>query len=156
MSAPLSNNRPDDAAGAAVQPSGPLLVRKIGAVTLGVAASAALGYAATLLRPSDGALAVVAIFMALTAPALIGIAWILLVPVEPEYRHGEDTVERAWYRQAVYGAFHDLLITLGLTLAALSVGRVEVAGTTMLIVILVALAADVAVRYQRAKRAGRG
>ncbi|WP_369061413.1 hypothetical protein [Kocuria rhizophila] len=111
--------------------------------------AAAVGGIASLTRPDDSWRAF-AVFpgCALSPMAMLG--WFVFVSrytvtVEP---HAEDGVEHRWYAQAAYGAFHDVITTGGIALLVLSVSRLEVTGSTVLLWALILAAADVAVRYQ--------
>ena len=57
-------------------------------------------------------------------------------------------MEHRWYEQAAYGAFHDIITMGGIALLALSVSRLEVTGSTVLLWMLILASADVVVRYQ--------
>lgn len=59
-------------------------------------------------------------FALTTAPILVGGAWVLLPEADGPSgpAHAEDTVEASWYLRATSGAFTDLIIALGLAVAA--------------------------------------
>lgn len=133
------------------------LGRKVAAITFGLAGAIAVGFISSLVRPEDQRLLVILVFAACTLPVLAALAWVILVPTYGRPSHPEDTVEHRWYSDATAGAFGDILLTAGLALTALSLTSIEVAGTTVLLALLIGMMIDVIVRYQvlkaRANRA---
>ncbi|OKL54555.1 hypothetical protein BSZ39_03615 [Bowdeniella nasicola] len=136
----------------APQSSAQFLGRKILAVLLGIAASIADGFLTAYLRGGENRWLIIIVFAAVTAPFLIALAWVLLVPTPAADEHGEDTIEQVWYRDASQGALHDLVAAVGLATAALVITNVDISATAVLPIILVFAMLDVVVRYTVAKR----
>jgi len=115
--------------------------------------AAAVGGIASLTRPENPWLAFAA-FAGCTLAPMAMLGWFVFVSrytvtVEP---HAEDGVEHGWYEQAACGAFHDIITMGGIALLVLSVSRLDVTGSAVLLWMLILSAADVAVRYQVLKR----
>jgi len=86
-------------------------------------------------------------------PAAYGIGTLVLIgPIEPEYH--EETVEHRWMVRASSGAFLDVVIGVGVTLAVISVFAIDLEARTTLVFVLGAAMVDVAVRYAMLRRQG--
>lgn len=98
------------------------IARRSLAVALGTAVAVAAA-AVAAWRADQGEEAVTFVVFGLaTAPALVSGAWILLVDQTPEGpAHPEDTVEHTWLHRACTGAFVDLVVAMGLTVAVTSI-----------------------------------
>lgn len=98
--------------------------------------------------------------VALTASCLpvgFGAIWVFLVDrdtLEGAVRNPEQSIESRWYDRAATGAFHDLLILLGLGTFAVSLAGWEAPLSAVGIGLLLFMALDVTVRYQLQKRRG--
>lgn len=90
-------------------------------------------------------------------PVAIAVVWALLVDrdtVRGAIRNTEETVENRWYEKATSGAFHDLMVVLGLGTAVVSLARWDLDASTAGVVLLLAMTLSVAVRYLLQKRRG--
>ncbi|MDY6055876.1 hypothetical protein [Micrococcus sp.] len=90
----------------------------------------------------------------LPAAALV---WALLVDrgtVRGAVRDPEESVENRWYEKATSGAFHDLLVLLGLGSVAVAVADWEIPTRAVGVTLILFMAASVAVRYLLLKRRG--
>ncbi|MEX5273159.1 hypothetical protein RF638_04305 [Kocuria sp. CPCC 205235] len=94
------------------------------------------------------------IFSACTAGTFFALGWVLFVSkyTVEEDAHAEDNIEHRWYDKATSGAFHDIITTAGIALFALSVTRLEVSGTAVLILLLTLAMASFGLRFWAAKR----
>ncbi len=96
--------------------------------------------------------------VALTLPVAAALAWAIMVDrrsLTGAIDRTEESVESQWYQRAVVGAFHDLIIILGIGAAGFSLTRITVNTGLLLIGLFIVVAIDVAVRYQVAAREGR-
>lgn len=112
-----------------------------------------VGGVASLTRPENPGAAFL-IFAACTLAPMAMLGWFVFVSrytVTVE-AHAEESVEHRWYANATTGAFHDLMAMGGIALLVLSISRLEVPGTDVLLWFLILAAVDVAVRYQVLKR----
>lgn len=99
------------------------------------------------------------------APAVFGAAfaaaWVLVVDrasVRGAVEDPESSAEAGWYDAAALGSFHDLIIVMGLGLAALVIvpGAVSIPAHTVLLILLLAVGIDILVPYQVLKRRALG
>lgn len=117
--------------------------------------AAAIGGLASLTRPESPWAAFSVFATCMLAPmAMLG--WFVfvsryIVTTEP---HAEEGVEHRWYERATSGAFHDIITMAGIAVLVMSIARFEVAGSTVLLWLLILAALDVVVRYQVLKRRG--
>lgn len=92
-----------------------------------------------------------------TLPVMTGLVWVLLVDRETisgAVRDPEESIESRWYDAAARGAFHDLLVVLGLGTFVVAVTRWQVELSLVGGGLVLFMAADVAVRYLVQKRRG--
>lgn len=120
----------------------------------------AAAYGLATLREQPGARYpwIMGLIMAATSlPIGTGVGWFLLVDrttVRGAIRDTEETVENRWYEKATSGAFHDLMVVLGLGTAVVSLARWDLDASTAGVVLLLAMTLSVAVRYLLQKRRG--
>lgn len=121
----------------------------------GALAAAALGGAAALFY-DENRLMVFTVFAVCTAGPMFALSWFVFVSryTVKSDPHAEDNVEGQWYDKATLGAFHDFLIVAGLGCVVLALTRFEIAGSTLLVLLLVFVMADAAIRYAVLNRRG--
>lgn len=88
-------------------------------------------------------------------PMAAAVGWVLLVDrdtVRGAVRNTEDTVEGRWYEKATSGAFHDLLVVVGLGTFAMSLAGWDPEVGTVGAALILAMALSAAVRYLLLKR----
>lgn len=121
------------------------------AIPLGIAAAAGFAIGATQLgfaseHPVVGAL----ILGSAVSGPFVALAWVLFVDratlAGAPARPGE-TVESSWYNKATQGAFHDILVVVGVATTVLSVTPLDVAGSQALLGVLLLCCVSVGVRY---------
>lgn len=90
-------------------------------------------------------------------PVLAGTVWMLLVDratIKGAVRDPEESIESRWYDAAARGAFHDLLVVLGVGTFVVSMtgwtAELSLVGAGLLLFMV----ADVAIRYRVQKRRG--
>lgn len=121
----------------------------------GALAAAALGGVAAWFSDENRLMAFV-IFAVCTAGPMFALSWFVFVSrytvkFDP---HAEDNVEGQWYEKAASGAFHDFLVVAGLGCVVLALTQFEIAGSTLLVLLLVFVMADAAIRYAVLNRRG--
>ena len=123
------------------------------AAAVGLAAAATTAVLAWLVSPvAPGVSAAVFGFIALPFGATLG--WILFVApatADQAYASGES-VESHWATAASSGTATDLVTVLGLTLAVVSIARVDPPATVLLTGLLLAAFASFTTRYALARR----
>ncbi|MBB4736439.1 hypothetical protein [Micrococcus cohnii] len=90
-------------------------------------------------------------------PVTAALFWALFVDrstVQGAVRNPEDSVESRWYDAAAVGAFHDLLIVIGLGTAATAFTRWQADLTAVGCGLILFTWGDMAVRYLMQKRRG--
>ena len=90
-------------------------------------------------------------------PGASMLAWVLLVDresVRGAVKNTEDTVEGHWYEKATSGAFHDLLILLGLGGSVVTLAGWQIQTNLIVMGLLLFMAASTATRYLLQKRQG--
>lgn len=122
------------------------------AIATGLGAAAALGGIAAMSYRDRPWLAFL-VFAACTAGPLLAGAWATFVArhtVQP-VRHAEDSVEHQWYHRAASGAFHDLMVPMGLVVTVSSVARWDFSGRTALLLALIFMGISFAMRLMAQK-----
>lgn len=129
---------------------GTLLAALIGVIAYGLAATAG----------HEGPRAPLLLGMIMTATSLVpgwAVVWALLVDrdtVRGAVRNTEDTVEGRWYEKATSGAFHDLLVLLGLGAFVVVLAGWQVDTGLLAAGLVLFMMLSVAVRYLLLKRRG--
>ncbi|QOR70780.1 hypothetical protein IM660_00150 [Ruania alkalisoli] len=91
-----------------------------------------------------------------TGPAL-ALAWIVVVDrstIRGAVDRPEETVENIWWDKATQHTLYDVVVVIGVGAAVLSLTGWEVTAVTALMALAGLIAADVAIRYVLARRAG--
>ena len=119
-----------------------------GAALVALLVAASVGVAAGLFRREDFWL-VAAVFTVCVLPPAFMLGWYLVVlprtnAPEP---HAEENVERRWTERAAAGAFWDVLIVAGLTLAAVSLTGLQLSVSFALAVVVLVAMVDFFVRH---------
>ncbi|WP_159828746.1 hypothetical protein [Arthrobacter sp. 9AX] len=125
----------------------------VGVILAVLASGAALLAGFSQQQPLLGA----AVAAGATVAPLTGLAWAVLVDrntLRGAAARPEESVESRWYGASAAGAFHDLLIVVGLATAVLFLTPLEMDGSTALVCMLIAGALSVGVRYAVNKRRG--
>lgn len=120
------------------------------ALGTGIACAAVVATLTASFNGGNIALAVVEACATVMPCSALG--WVLVVDrstLPGATRNPEHSVESNWYNRAVNGAFHDMIILAGIALALLSMipALDQWSGSTVLLVILVVITCDVAMRY---------
>jgi hypothetical protein len=98
-----------------------------------------------------------AVLAAAAVAPLTGLAWAILVDrntLKEATARPEESVESRWYDTSAAGAFHDLLIVVGLATAVLFLTPLEIDGSSALLWVLIVGMLSVGVRYAVNQRRG--
>lgn len=130
----------------------------LGATSLliGLILSGSVGYLAATLR-DEPFWRSMTVFTLCTLPVMTILAWTLLVDrssLSGFLRTPEESVETHWYTSAATGAFHDILLTLGITVTVLSITGYEIDGALLGTGVLLLAMLDSLARYLLAQRRG--
>ncbi|OZF03592.1 hypothetical protein CH299_09895 [Rhodococcus sp. 14-2686-1-2] len=119
----------------------------------GLAAALLVAAAAWLLSPVAPGLSAI-VFGLCALPACGALGWLFWVaPVTiPKQGPSEGDVESTWLSAALSGTATDLIIVIGLGLAAVSIGRIDVPAATLLIGLLLVALASCTTRYAIERR----
>ena len=127
-----------------------------GALAIGAGLTALVTAAVVAVNQDDRPVVNGVVIAASTLPIFLALGWVILVdrrtlsdvPVNPE-----ESIEGSWYDAATRGAFHDLLLVMGLGLLALSLlpALRDLRAMDVLMGIVVFAGADVGVRYAVAR-----
>ncbi|MDX2341397.1 hypothetical protein NJC10_06915 [Micrococcus sp. M4NT] len=129
----------------------------------GIVLAALIGAAAWWLGPLAGdpdpgrPWLVAALITASCLPVGFVLVWALLVDrdtLEGAVRHPEQSIESQWYDKAATGAFHDLLVVLGLGTFVVTMTRWEAELGLVGACLVAFMMLDVAARYLVQKRRG--
>jgi hypothetical protein len=110
--------------------------------TVGLVGASVVGAVASLFR-DEGRLLAGLVFAVMAVGPMVGFATIFLAKTEPGPRH--ETVEKRWMLEATSGAWGDLVMGLGIFLAAVSIAGLDFELEPMFV--LVAAMASAALRY---------
>ncbi|MGA9873630.1 MAG: hypothetical protein WBQ44_21115 [Rhodococcus sp. (in: high G+C Gram-positive bacteria)] len=126
--------------------------RWILACITGVAIAAVMAALAGWLSPVAPALSAL-VFGLCTLPVGVAAGWLLCVaPARPEPELSDDDVESRWLSAALSGTATDLIVVIGVGLAAVSLTRRDVPADLLLLTLLLFAAASCTVRYALARR----
>ncbi len=122
------------------------------AVLVGLAVASVVGLLAWLLSPVTPALSGV-VFAVTSLPVGITLGWVIFVApaTMPTSPHAEDSIEVTWMDQALTGTATDLVVVIGLTLAAVSITRWELPTVLLLLALLIVAFGSASVRYTLAR-----
>ncbi|WP_062137774.1 hypothetical protein [Demequina aestuarii] len=129
-----------------------MIVRRILTGVTGVAVAGTVGVLAWLLSPVAPLLSGI-VFAATALPFGVALSWILIIAPKtvPESPHASDSVETTWLNRALAGTANDLVIVVGLSLAAVSITRVELPTALVLLAILLIAFTSTMARYALAR-----
>lgn len=124
-----------------------------GALAIGIVISGGIALAGALLQ-RDWVFGILLLDATITPACLMGWAVVVdrsSIPGAPH--HPEQAVESSWYDRATRGAFHDLLIVIGVFSLALAVVPAfhDVSALTALCLVTAFAALDTGIRYQLLK-----
>lgn len=125
-----------------------MVVRWFFTVLIGVVVAAVVGVLAWALSPVAPEVSGI-VFAIAALPFGVMLGWIIAVAPKtlPASPHPSDTAESAWLSTALAGTATDLVVVVGLGLAAISIARLELPTQLVLLGILLVAFASTATRY---------
>lgn len=129
-----------------------MLVRWFFTVLIGVVVAALVGVLAWVLSPVAPDVSGI-VFAIAALPCGVMLGWIIAVAPKslPASPHSSDTAETTWMNTALAGTATDLVVVVGLGLAAISIARLELPTQLVLLGILLVAFASTATRYSIAR-----
>ena len=129
-----------------------MIIRWILAILMGAVVAALAGVVAWALSPAAPEVSGV-VFAAVALPFGVMLGWIVAVAPKslPASPHSSDTAEVTWMNTALAGTATDVVLIVGLGLAAVSIARLELPAQLVLFGVLLVAFASTAARYAIAR-----
>jgi hypothetical protein len=128
-----------------------MMIRWFVAVLIGAAVSTLAGVVAWALSPIAAGLSGI-VFALAALPFGVMLGWIIAVaPKSQPSPHTSETAEASWMNTALAGTATDVVLAVGLGLAAISIVRSELPTQLVLLGVLLVAFASTATRYAIAR-----